>query len=245
MKRAVVLSGLILATMLVLAGCSRHHVATTVSGTTVYGDKAAAIDRLRDAGEDLKELVNAPDAGIPKEVLESAKCVAIVPDMVRGGFVFGARHGLGVTTCRTSDGWSGPAFFQVTGGSWGAQIGLESIDLVMLAMNEKGMQDMLSSGFKLGAGASVAAGPVGRQAQASTDWKFKSEVLMYSRARGVFAGLDLSGAVIRPDFDSTIAFYGKQIPSDVILSGKGPANANAEPFLASVKQAVEEARSGE
>jgi SH3 domain-containing YSC84-like protein 1 len=245
MKRLHVLSGLTVVTMLLLAGCSRHHVATTASGATVYGDKAAAIDRLRDGGEDLKELVNAPDAGIPKEVLESAKCVAIVPDMVKGGFVFGARHGLGVTTCRIPDGWSGPAFFQVTGGSWGAQIGLESIDLVMLAMDEKGMQEMLSSGFKLGAGASVAAGPVGRQAQASTDWKFKSEILMYSRARGVFAGLDLSGAVIRPDFDSTIAFYGKQIPSDVILSGKGPANANAEPFLASVKQAVEEARSGE
>ena len=245
MNRAVALSGLILPTMLLLAGCSQHHVATTASGATVYGDKAAAIDRLRDAGEDLKQLVNAPDAGIPKEVLDSAKCVAIVPDMVRGGFVFGARHGLGVTTCRIPNGWSGPAFFQVTGGSWGAQIGLESIDLVMLAMNDKGMQDMLSSGFKLGAGASVAAGPLGRQAQASTDWKFKSEVLMYSRARGLFAGLDLSGAVIRPDFDSTIAFYGKQISSNIILSGKGPASANAEPFLASVQQAVEEARSGE
>jgi lipid-binding SYLF domain-containing protein len=245
LKRAALLSGLLLMAVLWIAGCARHHVATTASGAIVYGDKAASIDRLRDAGQDLKELVNAPDAGIPKEVLESAKCVAIVPDMVKGGFVFGARHGLGVTTCRTSGGWSGPAFFQITGGSWGAQIGIESIDLVMLAMNDKGMQDMLSSGFKLGAGASVAAGPIGRQVQASSDWKFKSEVLMYSRARGVFAGLDLSGAVIRPDFDSTVAFYGKQIPSDTILSGKGPANANAEPFLTSVKQAVEEARSGE
>lgn len=245
MKPAVAISAIILLSMLWVAGCSRHHVATTASGATVYGDKAAAIDRLRDSGEDLKELVNAPDAAIPKEVLESAKCIAVVPDMVKGGFVFGARHGLGVTTCRTANGWSGPAFFQVTGGSWGAQIGIESIDLVMLVMNDKGMQDMLSSGFKLGAGGSIAAGPVGRQAQASTDWKFKSEVLMYSRARGVFAGLDLSGAVIRPDADSTVAFYGKQISSDVILSGKGPTNANAEPFLASVKQAVDMARSGE
>jgi lipid-binding SYLF domain-containing protein len=193
----------------------------------------------------LKQLVNAPDSGIPKDVIDSAKCIAVVPDMVKGGFVFGARHGLGVATCRTPDGWSGPAFFQVTGGSWGAQIGLESIDLVMLAMNDKGMQDLLSSQFKLGAGASIAAGPIGRQAQASTDWKFKSEILMYSRAKGLFAGLDLSGAVVKPDFDSTYAFYGKNIPSNVILSGKGPESADAQPFIASVKQAVSEARSGE
>src|SRR5437868_15316372 len=98
-----------------LGGCSRHHVATTVSGKTVYGDKAAGIDRLRDAGQDLKELLNAPDAAIPKEVLDSAKCIAVVPDMVKGGFVVGARHGLGVTTCRTGNGWSEPAFFQVSG----------------------------------------------------------------------------------------------------------------------------------
>jgi len=229
---------------LVLTGCSQHHVATTVSGKTVYGDKAAAIDRLHDAGQDLKELVNAPDAGIPKTILDSAKCVAVVPDMVKGGFVFGARHGLGVATCRTGHGWSDPAFFAVTGGSWGAQIGVESIDLVMLAMNDKGMQDMLSSEFKIGAGASVAAGPVGREGQASTDWKFKSEILMYSRARGVFAGLDLSGAVIKPDFDSTVAFYGRHIPTSEILAGKGPSNPNAEPFLSAVRQTVEEARAG-
>ena len=245
MKVLTGFSAMVFLSTILLAGCARHHVTTTASGKTVYGDKAAAIERLRDSGEDLKELVNAPDAGIPKEVIDSAKCIAVVPDMVKGGFVFGARHGLGVATCRTADGWSGPAFFQVTGGSWGVQIGVESIDLVMLAMNDKGMQNMLSSGFKLGAGASIAAGPIGREAQASSDWKFKSEMLMYSRARGVFAGLDLSGAVIRPDDDSTMAFYGKQISSRVILDGRGPENQNAEPFLASVKQAVQEARSGE
>jgi lipid-binding SYLF domain-containing protein len=245
MNRVGIFITIIMAGALSLAGCSRHHIATTASGKTVYGDKAAAIDRLNDSGKDLKELVNAPDAGIPKEVIDSAKCIAVVPDMVKGGFVFGARQGLGVATCRNAKGWSGPAFFQVTDGSWGAQIGVESIDLVMLAMNEKGMQDMLSSEFKLGAGGSIAAGPVDRQAQASTDWKFKSEVLMYSRARGVFAGIDLSGAVIKADFDSTMAFYGKQIPSNVILSGEGPSNPNAQPFLASIKQAVVEARAGE
>jgi SH3 domain-containing YSC84-like protein 1 len=241
MKIIAISSATILATLL-LAACSHHHVATTASGKTVYGDKAATIDRLRDAGEDLKQLTNAPDAGIPNEVLESAKCVAVIPDMVKGGFVFGARHGLGVATCRTAEGWSEPAFFAVTGGSWGAQIGLESVDIVMLAMNDKGMQDMLSSEFKLGAGASIAAGPVGRQAQASSDWKFKSEILMYSRARGLFAGLDLSGAVIKPDSDSTVAFYGKPVPTRVILSGRGPSNPNADPFLDSVKQAAQQAR---
>ena len=244
MRKLVVPIAIIGATLFVV-GCSRHHVATTAAGNTVYGDKAAAIERLRDSGEDLKQLMDAPDAEIPKEVVDAAKCVAVVPDMVKGGFVIGARHGLGVATCRTSNGWSSPAFFSITGGSWGLQIGVESIDVVLLAMNEKGMQDMLQSEFKLGAGGSVAAGPLGRQAQASTDWKFKSEVLMYSRARGAYAGLDLSGAVIKTDFDSTVAFYGKQIPTRVLLSGRGPSNANAEPFLNSVEQAVQEARAAE
>ncbi len=189
--------------------------------------------------------MDAPDAAIPKEVVDAAKCVAVVPDMVKGGFVIRARHGLGVATCRTSNGWSSPAFFSITGGSWGLQIGVESLDVVLLAMNEKGMQDMLQSEFKLGAGGSVAAGPVGRQAQASTDGKFKSEVLMYSRARGAYAGLDLSGTVIKADFDSTVAFHGRQISTKVLLSGRGPSNAHAEPFLNSVEQAVQEARAAE
>lgn len=236
---------IVVAATIFFTGCSRHHVTTTAGGKTVYGDKAATIDRLRDSGDDLKQLMDAPDAGIPKEVVDSAKCIAVVPDMVKGGFVFGARHGLGVATCRTADGWSDPAFFSITGGSWGLQIGVESVDVVLLAMNERGLQDMLSSEFKLGAGGSVAAGPIGRQAQASTDWKFKSEVLMYSRARGAYAGLDLSGAVIKSDFDSTVAFYGKQIPTNIILSGHGPSNPNAAPFVDSIKQAVQEARAAE
>jgi len=230
----------------VLAACTHRHVTTTASGKTVYGEKAQVIDRLREAGSDLGELMNAPDSSIPKDVLESAKCVAIVPDMVKGGFVVGGRHGRGVATCRTPQGWSDPAFFVITGGSWGAQIGLESVDLVMLVMNDQGMQDLLSSQFKLGAAASVAAGPVGRQAEASTDWKMKSGVLTYSRARGVFAGLDLNGAVIKPDFDSTVAFYGKDIPSKTILTGKSPNLPDAKPFLESVSQAFKEAKaSGE
>jgi lipid-binding SYLF domain-containing protein len=225
----------------VCAGCSHRHVTTNVSGKTVYGEKAASIERLRAAGSDLQELMAAKDSAIPKDVLDSAKCIAVVPDMVKGGFVVGAQHGRGVATCKTTTGWSEPAFFVVTGGTWGAQIGLEGVDMVMLIMNDKGMQNLLSSEFKLGAGASVAAGPIGREAQAAMDWKLNSEVLVYSRARGLFAGLDLSGAVIKPDFDATVGFYGKDIPSNVILSGRGPHNPNAQVFLADVRQATQEA----
>jgi lipid-binding SYLF domain-containing protein len=240
MKYAATLLGFFLVALF-STGCSHHHVTTTAAGKTVYGEKAASIERLRDAGSDLTQLMNAPDSSIPKEVLDAAKCIAIVPDMVKGGFVVGAQHGRGVATCKTANGWSDPAFFVVTGGTWGAQIGVEGVDMVMLIMNDKGMQDLLSSEFKLGAGASVAAGPVGRQAQASTDWKLNSEVLVYSRAHGLYAGMDLSGAVIKPDFDATVGFYGKQVPSNVLLHRKA-SNPNDAVFLTSVEHAVSEAR---
>lgn len=241
MKRNIAIS-VLAGVALVVAGCAHRHVATTASGKTVYGDQAQSIERLRDAGSDLTELMNAADNAIPQEVLESTKCIAVVPDMVKGGFVFGAKHGRGVATCKTSKGWSQPSFFVISGGSWGAQIGVESVDLVMLIMNDKGMQDLLASEFKLGAGASVAAGPVGRQAAASTDWKLNAEVLIYSRASGLYAGLDLSGAVIKPDTDSTTAFYGKNVDSNTILAGRGPSNPNSSVFLADVNQAVRAAK---
>ena len=232
---------LLVAVFGVTVACSSHHEATTASGQTVYGDKAAAIDRLRKAADDLQQLMNAPDSAIPNEVLESAKCVAIVPDMVKGGFVIGGNHGRGVATCRTGHGWSAPAFFVVTGGSWGAQIGLESVDLVMLIMNDKGMQNLLTSQFKLGGEAGVAAGPVGREAQASTDWKLKSEVLTYSRSRGLFAGLDLNGAMIKQDDDTTNAFYGRNLGFQALLTGQTATPPDAQPFIASVRQAFREA----
>lgn len=232
----------ILAFLALAVGCAHNNkTATTASGQTVTGDKAATIDRLRDSGASLQQLMNAPDSRVPDEVLKSAKCVAVVPDMVKGGFIVGAQHGRGVATCRTGNGWSAPAFFALSGGTWGAQIGAESIDLVMLVMNDKGMQELLSNQFKLGAEGGVAAGPVGREAQASTDWKLKAEVLTYSRARGVFAGLDLSGAVMKPDHDSTVAFYGSEIPFRTILTGGERITADARPFVASVQQAFHEA----
>src|SRR5579863_910094 len=152
--------------------------------------KEDATDRLDNAAKVLHEVMAAPDKGIPDEVLDHAKCVAVVPHMVKGGFVLGAEGGKGVATCRTAAGhWSAPAFFTIEGGSWGLQIGVEGIDLVMIIQNDQGMEHLLASKFKVGADASAAAGPVGRHASADTDWKMNAEILTYSRAKGVFAGL--------------------------------------------------------
>jgi SH3 domain-containing YSC84-like protein 1 len=141
-------------------------------------------NRMDHAGAVLHEIMSAPDRGIPEEVLEHAKCIAVVPDLLKGGFVFGAENGRGVATCRTANGWSAPAFFTITGGSWGLQIGVEGVDLVMIIQNDRGMQRLIGSKFQLGADASAAAGPVGRHASADTDWKMDTEILTYSRAKG-------------------------------------------------------------
>ena len=214
-----------------------------MSFVAAYAEKnGEELDRLKDAGTVLNEIMSAPDKAIPREVLESAKCVAIVPDMVKGGFIFGGKHGRGVATCRTANGWSSPAFFTLSGGSWGAQIGLEKVDVVMVITTDRGMQNLLNSEFKLGAEVGVAAGPVGRDAEASTDWKLKAGVLTYSRAKGLFAGLDLNGAVIKQDKDSTRAFYGDNADFRAVLTGQVTAPADAQDFLASVRQNFHEAR---
>src|SRR5437773_11596934 len=151
--------------------------------------------------------------------------------MLKGGFIVGARYGRGVASCRTSKGWSAPAFFTIKGGSFGLQIGAQAIDLVMLIMNQEGMKKLLSSQFKLGADASVAAGPVGRHAAADTDWKLKAQVLSYSRARGAFAGLELNGAAIGQDKNSTREFYGRMVPFATALTGTIDVPKEAYPFL--------------
>ncbi len=227
---------------LLVAGCTRHKAAVNSQGQPITGAKGDDVARLQDSGNILNEIMGAPDSAIPADVLKAAKCVAVVPDMVKGGFVLGAKHGRGVATCRTANGWSAPAFFTLTGGSWGPQIGVEAVDLVMLIMNDKGMQDLLSSNFHLGGEAGVAAGPVGREASANTDWKLKAEVLTYSRTRGLFAGLDLSGASIRPDDDSTQAFYGRNYDFRSVLTGQVKAPADAQTFLASVRKNFVEAK---
>lgn len=198
--------------------------------------------RMDAAATVLNEVMGAPDKGIPEEILESAKCVAVVPSMLKGGFVVGASYGKGVATCRTATGWSAPAPFKVAGGSLGLQIGGEAADVVMVIMNEKGMKNLLSSKFKLGADASVAAGPVGRHAEGDTDWKMRAQVLSYSRARGVFAGIALDGAAITQDEDETRVLYGEKISFEQILSGSVPAPAGAETFLTTVRKYAAEAK---
>jgi lipid-binding SYLF domain-containing protein len=161
--------------------------------------------------------------------------------MVKGGFIFGGKHGKGVATCRTADGWSAPAFITISGGSWGLQIGLEGVDLIMIIQNEKGMQKLLDSNFKIGADASAAAGPVGRHASAGTDWKMDTEILTYSRAKGAFAGLTLEGASVRQDSDSRKAIYGRKVTTRALLLGKVPAPAVTHPFLAEIRKAKAQA----
>ena len=204
-----------------------------------------ATDRLENATQVLHEIMGMPDKGIPEEVLEHAKCVAVVPHMVKGGFIFGAKGGKGVATCRTANGWSAPAFITISGGSWGLQIGVEAVDVVMIIQNEKGMQRLLSSNFQVGGDASAAAGPVGRHAEAGTDWKLDTEILTYSRAKGAFAGLTLEGASLRQDDDSRHAIYGRNATTRAILLGKVAAPAAAKPFLAEVREAKAQAVSAE
>ena len=204
-------------------------------------NRTSTDDRLDHAGRVIHEVMSAPDKGIPEEVLEHAKCIAVVPHMLKGGFVFGAENGRGVATCRTENGWSAPSFFTITGGSWGLQIGIEGVDLVLIIQNERGMQQLIGSKFELGADASAAAGPVGRHASADTDWKLNTEVLTYSRARGAFAGLTLTGAAIRRDDDSTEAIYGRDIPTRRILQGEVPVPDSAASFLEAVRDAKHQA----
>jgi len=179
----------------------------------------------------------APDSGIPEEVLEHARCVAVVPHLLKGGFVFGAENGRGVATCRTKSGWIAPAFFSITGGSWGLQIGIEGVDLVMIIQGDKGMAHLIASGFQLGADAFAATGPVGRHASADTDWKLNTEVLTYSRAQGAFAGLTLTGASIRRDNDSARAIYEPGVSTRSILRGQVVVPKVADPLLSAVRDA--------
>jgi len=200
-----------------------------------------ATDRLQAASDVLNEIQSAPDSGIPQEVLGSAQCVAVVPSLLKGGFIVGAKYGRGLASCRTPKGWSAPAFFAVTGGSIGFQIGGQAVDLVMLIMNDNGMKNLLSSKFALGADASVAAGPVGRHAEGNTDWKMRAQVLTYSRARGVFAGVSLNGAVVKQDKDSTREFYGHMVTTKSSLTGEIEPPAAANPFLTTLAKWAQEA----
>jgi SH3 domain-containing YSC84-like protein 1 len=203
--------------------------------------ESKATDRVQAAADVLNEIESAPDSGIPQEILGRAECVAVVPSMLKGGFVVGAKYGRGLASCRTPKGWSTPAFFTVKGGSFGFQIGGQAVDLVMLIMNNEGMQRLLSSQVALGADASVAAGPVGRHAEGNTDWKMRAQVLTYSRARGVFAGVSLNGAVLKQDKDSTRDFYGHMVTFKAALTGEVEPPAAANPFLSTLAKWAQDA----
>lgn len=198
-------------------------------------------DRVQAAAEVLNEIQSAPDSGIPQEILGSAECVAVVPSMLKGGFIVGAKYGRGLASCRTPKGWSAPAFFSLTGGSVGFQIGGQAVDLIMLIMNKDGMKHLLSSQFALGADASVAAGPVGRHAEGNTDWKMRAQVLTYSRARGIFAGVSLNGAVVKQDKNSTREFYGHMVTSKASLTGDVDPPADANTFLTTLSKWAQDA----
>jgi lipid-binding SYLF domain-containing protein len=197
-------------------------------------DRSEIEKRIQASAKVLTEVMATPDKAIPNKVLSDAKCLAVIPNMVKIAVGFGGSHGKGIATCRTPNGWSAPAPITITGGSWGLQLGGQAVDLVMVIMNDQGMQHLLSSKFKLGADASAAAGPVGRDAAADTDWKMKAEVLTYSRARGIFAGIDLNGAAVTQDKDETRVLYGKFIPFSEILSGKVEPPRGTEAFLSAV-----------
>lgn len=208
----------------------------TTAAWAQSGARSADIERVQSATTILSQIMEAPDRGIPDSIMSGAKCIAIVPSMLKVSFIFGANYGKGVATCRTATGWSSPAFFRVEGGSFGFQAGGQASDLVLIIRTDDGMQHLLQSKFKLGADASAAAGPVGRDAQAATDLTMRAQVLTYSRSRGLFLGVSLSGAVIRQDDGDVRAFYGKDWTFYSLLNGEVPPPQDSLALLNTVER---------
>jgi lipid-binding SYLF domain-containing protein len=213
--------------------CVMALAATSLSAVA-EGDKAKIAERLTSAQAVVNEVMRTPDKGIPQSILAGASCVVVIPSFKKGAFVVGAQYGQGVATCRTPRGWSAPVFVQLAGGSFGFQIGGQSTDLVLVAMNNNGLQDMLKNKFKIGGDAAASAGPVGRNAQAGTDWKLNAEFLTYSRAKGLFAGIDLDGTVLSQNQDDTRAFYGADTPFEAVLKGNQATPPEARPFVRTI-----------
>lgn len=219
------------------------HVSAAICGVAMMAssvcalgatDKAKLVGRLNDASMVLGEIMDAPDKGIPDSILGGAHCVVVIPSFKKAAFVVGAQYGQGVATCRSPKGWSAPVFVQLEGGSFGFQIGGQATDLILVAMNDQGLQNMLKNKFKIGGDAAASAGPVGRNAQAGTDWKLNAEFLTYSRSKGLFAGIDLDGTVLSQNQDDTRTMYGDAIPFDAILKGGVPTPEEARPFVRTV-----------
>jgi len=207
----------------------------TVSQAQAKKDIKDQIQQSEKSAQVFKEIMDTPDKGIPKDLLDSAKCVAVFPNVIKAGFIVGGRGGRGVASCKMANGsWTAPAFFNLGGGSIGLQIGAQATDFIMLFMNDKGMNSLLSDQFEVGGDASVAAGPVGRQAGASTDVKLNSQILSYSRSKGLFAGLELKGVVIKPDKNDMKDVYGANVTAKDVLNGNKvttPAAVSAFPAM--------------
>jgi lipid-binding SYLF domain-containing protein len=212
-------------------------LALLTSMAAVASDREDDVARVHKAAQAFDEIMSAPDQGIPHDLLNKAKCIAIIPGELKFAFIFGGNYGRGVATCRRGNGWSAPMFVAVDGGSIGYQIGGSSTDLVMLFMNDHALHSLLTDKFKLGGDASVAAGPVGRNATAATDVALKAEILSYSRTHGVFAGVSLEGAVVQADKSGDRAMYGRAVDRHEILSGKVAVPASARRLIKSLDSA--------
>jgi lipid-binding SYLF domain-containing protein len=208
-------------------------------------DKAKLVERLNSASEVLTQIMQTPDKGIPDSILAGAHCVVVIPSFKKGAFVVGAQYGQGVATCRTPRGWSAPVFVQLAGGSFGFQIGGQATDLVLVAMNDQGLQAMLKNKFKIGGDAAASAGPVGRNAQAGTDWKLNAEFLTWSRSKGLFAGIDLDGTVLSQNQDDTKTMYGDAVQFETILKGSQPTPEEARPFVHTVAKYFVQAKAAQ
>jgi len=225
-------------TLFIISLISVFWMPTIVSAS----DRDDDISRIQNATRVFQEIMSTPDKGIPDEILESAKCIAIIPGDVKFAFIFGGNYGRGVATCHTAHGWSTPVFVAVDGGSVGYQVGGSSTDLVMIFMNDHALQSLLGDKFKLGAEATVAAGPVGRHVAAGTDIRMSAEILSYSRSKGIFAGVSLDGAVVQADKSGDRAMYGDDVDRHEILSGKVPVPESARPLVREIGRYVEEAK---
>jgi SH3 domain-containing YSC84-like protein 1 len=205
--------------------------AATTFSAYAASDMATLNERVQAATTTIQQIMNVPDNAIPDKITQNAKCIAVIPGMKKGAFIFGAEYGRGVVTCRTGHGWSAPTFITLGGGSFGLQLGGQSTDVVLVAMNDQGFQDLLKSKFKIGGDAAAAAGPVGRNSQAATDWKMGAELLTYSRSKGLFAGIDLTGTSVTQSADDTKLYYGSDHSFDDILKGNVPVPDGSKPFV--------------
>ena len=209
---------------------------TVLSLLWVGSAQADQTSRLRNATSVLDEMRSAPDQGISEELWNRAECVGVIPSVKKAAFIVGGEYGRGVMSCRNGKSWSAQIFIELEKGSWGFQVGAQEIDLVLLVMNRRGIEKLLESKVALGADASVAAGPVGRAAAASTDAQMSAEILSYSRTHGLFAGIDISGGVLKPDTDANRELYGDVPARDVLLSNKVPVPAIARDFERSLSR---------